>query len=508
MPITWQVILRSSAGAVVATFDQWPEWTFTREVNAAGGYGFHINGDDPRVALFTDDCQLEFWTQDPENGIPWRKEFEAFHSDYNYYTDASGARHFESMGKGYNDLLDRTINESKAGSAGSAKSGAAETVIKAYVNEQAGPGAGARARSGLVIQADAASGNAIDLQRSYRNLLEVCRDVSAIGGGDFEIVGMAILNGGFEVLGAGGGDVFAEWMEVVTPGSASPVDETVDVYSGQHAVKLENNGVNPCYVWQFIPALPGAVLDLTLATHGDGAVSSEYMVYDATNAAFIVPLTTTGVVGTTYIRKTFQFAVPAGCYSAWLGLMCPSVPGTAWFDDVTLRPTLATGQMFIFRWHAGQLGADRRGNVVFSEGYGNMAEPRLEVRRSHVRNAALVAAYGEAAARYTVWRTDAASIALSPWGRREVLVDAREVDDGNATAAADKGDAALAENRATVGFSFKPLQSPGSLYGKNYFLGDLVTARYQGVDYDRKIQSVTISNGRMGQTVDVQTVAI
>jgi len=363
MPITWQVVLRDALmGKVVATFDQRLEWTLTREINAAGSFGFHINGDDARVALFDLDSQVEFWVTDPENGIAWRKEAEFFHSDYDYYTDASGARHFVSMGKGYVDLLNRTINQGKAGSAGSAKAGQAETVIKAYVDEQAGPGAGARARSGLTIQIDTMSGNAINIQRSYRNLLEICHDVAAIGGGDFDVVG----------------------------------------------------------------------------THASQA-------------------------------------------------------GPATFD---------------FRWYLGQRGDDRRLTVIFSEGYGNMAEPRLEVRRSQVRNWAFVAGQGEGAARETVLRQDALSIGLSPWGQREVFVDAREVEAGNTAALNDKGDTTLAENLATVAFSFKPVQSPGCLWGRDYFLGDLVTARYQNTDYERKIQSATISHGRMGQSIEVQTVAI
>lgn len=362
MPPTWQVVLRDQSGKVVATFDQWLEFAIERVVNDMGSYGLHLDGDDARVALFNDDGQLEFWWTDPENSIAWRKEFEAFHEDFDRYTDAGGTRHFISMGRGYNCLLDRTVNDSKAGSAGSSKSGPAETVIKAYVNEQAGPGAGARARYGLAIDPDLATGNVISLQRSYRNLLEVCQDVARIGGGDFQIVG----------------------------------------------------------------------------THASQA-------------------------------------------------------GPASFQ---------------FRWYLGQLGTDRRGSIIFSEGFGNMQEPRLQVRRSHVRNAALVAAYGEGVARYTTWRTDPVSIALSPWARREVLVDAREVTDGRTDAVDDKGDTALAENRMTVGFDFRVVQSPGCLYGRDYFLGDLVTARYMGVDYDRKVQRVSIQSGRNGVSVAVQTVAV
>lgn len=362
MPPTWQVVLRDQSGKVVATFDQWLEFAIERVVNDMGSYGLHLDGDDSRVALFNDDSQLEFWWTDPENSIAWRKEFEAFHEDYDRWTDAAGTRHFLSMGRGYNCLLDRTVNNSKASTLGAAKDGAAEAVLKEYVEEQVGPLAGARNRFGFSVAMDAGTGGPVDIQRAYRNLLTICQDIAAIGGGDFQIVG----------------------------------------------------------------------------THASQA-------------------------------------------------------GPASFE---------------LRWYLGQLGTDRRASVIFSEGFGNMQEPRLQVRRSHVRNAALVAAYGEGVARYTIWRTDAASIALTPWGRREVLVDAREVTDGNVAAVADKGDTALAENVQTVSFDFVAVQSPGCLYGRDYFLGDLVTARYMGVDYDRKVQRVSIQSGRNGVSVAVQTVAV
>lgn len=362
MPPTWQVILRDRDGNQTALFDQWLEFTFTRAVNDVGSFGLHLDGDDERIWMLYEDAQVEFWYADIANGIAWYKEAEYFIADRDWYSTADGTHHFVAMGRSYADLLARTINQSKAGSAGSSKSGPAETVIKAYVNEQAGPGAGARARYGLAIDPDLATGNVISLQRSYRNLLEVCQDVARIGGGDFDIVG--------------------------------------------------------------------------------------------TNAP------------------------------------------------------IALGERFRFRWYLGQRGTDRTTTVIFSEGFGNMAEPRLEERRSHVKNAALVGAYGEGAGRYTTWRTDAGSIAASPWGRREVFVDAREVNDGNTDAVDDKGDAALAENVETLRFSFIPVQTPGCLYGKAYFLGDLVTARYNDADYLRKVQSVTVTCNRQGHRIDVQTVEV
>lgn len=361
MASTWELRLRNQSGAYVAALDRWLEWTVTHKVNAPTAYGLHLDGTDSRCALFAYDAQLEFWRVDADNGIAWYREAEAFHVNPHWYRDGSGRLNFASTGKGYVDLLARTIVTAKAGTAGANKTGQGETVIKAFVNEQAGPGAGARARSGLTMQADAAGGNAISLQRSHRNLLEVCQDVAAIGGGDFDIVG--------------------------------------------------------------------------------------------THAA-------------------------------------PNGPAT-----------------FQFRFYAGQRGTDRTATVIFSEALGNMGEASLDVKRAQVLNYAVVGGQGEGAAREEEIRSDPGDIALSPWGQREVFVDAREVTAGNAAALQDKGDAALAENRQTIDLTFRVLQTPGSLYGKAYFLGDLVTAKYNGVSYTRKIQTVTITNNRSGMSIDVGTVS-
>lgn len=352
---TWELRLKSAAGATVAIFDRWLEFTCTRTVNAPATYALHLDGADSRVALFALDGQLEAWRSDAANGIAWYKELEAFHVNRKRWHDAGGASHFLSSGKGYQDLLERTIVYATSGSAESAKSDKAETVIKAYIDEQAGPGAGARARSGLAIQADGATGNTISLQRSYRNLLAVCQDIAAVGGGDFDVIGT----------------------------------------------------------------------------------------------------------------------------------------GAAAFE---------------FRWYLGQRGTDRTATVVFALERGNMAEPVLEEKRAQVINAALVGGQGEGASRDLDWREDAVSIALSTWNRRERFVDAREVPQGDATALENKGDAVLAESAATESLSFRVLQTPGCLYGRDYFLGDLVTARYADTSFAKKVQSVEMTVNPNGETIDVHLI--
>jgi len=341
MPPVWQIRVKNPAGTTVAILDRWTRLRVTPTVNAPGGYELRLVDPAGDIGdLFALDGQLEFWRRHAEHGIDWRKEFEALHLDEDRWTDSDGVRRYLSRGYGYATLLGRRIIAAAAGSAEGEKSGPAETVTKEYVEEQAGPTAGARALAGLTVEADAGGGNAIALARSYKNLLSVCQEIAEIGGGDFSFVG-----------------------------------------SG--------------------PA-------------------------------------------------TFQF-----------------------------------------RWHAGQLGTDRRAEVRFALSYGNMGEPQLTARHASEANAVLVAGQGEGAERVTTWRTDATLIAASPWGRREEFVDARDASVTSILEA--RGDARLEERRPVRGLTFKVLQTPGTVYGRDYFLGDLVRGEYAGVVADQKIEGLVFT---------------
>lgn len=188
MTTVWELRLYDPAGARVATFDTWPELQVDVGVNQPAVYALRLDGNDPRVALFEPDGILEGWWSDADLGILWQREFTAFTIDKRRWTDAEGARHFLSSGIGLDDILARTIIDVAAGSAASRKNDPGETVLKEWVNEHAGPGAGARARTGLSIEADAASGATWAGQRSNRNLLAVCQQVAESAGLQFGIV--------------------------------------------------------------------------------------------------------------------------------------------------------------------------------------------------------------------------------------------------------------------------------------------------------------------------------
>ena len=151
MPLTWKLRLFDHDGALLAELDTWKDFTLTRTVNAPDVYGLQLQGDDPVCQLFELDGILEPWWRWPERGIAWQRETSLWTIGTKRWTDANRARHFISSGKGLEDLLGRVIIDTYAGSVDSDKSGLGEAVIKEYVDEQIGPGAGARARTGVTI---------------------------------------------------------------------------------------------------------------------------------------------------------------------------------------------------------------------------------------------------------------------------------------------------------------------------------------------------------------------
>lgn len=201
MPKTWQVWIRNQDGARTAnyTFEQQGGMGFdyTRRVNSPGAYGLRflqkatetIADFQKRVIdHFVLDAQVEFSWHWPEQDIDWHTDGTFFHRSWVTRYNTAGALTFETGGRGYLDLLNRAIIDEFAGSTGAIKEGPAETVMKAFVNEQLGPGAGARAMPGLTIEADGGRGNIVRETHPHRKVLPIIQEIAQIGGGDFDVV--------------------------------------------------------------------------------------------------------------------------------------------------------------------------------------------------------------------------------------------------------------------------------------------------------------------------------
>jgi hypothetical protein len=84
--------------------------------------------------------------------------------------------------------------------------------------------------------------------------------------------------------------------------------------------------------------IPGQRYILRFWTRGDGTNAGRYLIWDATNADYIVTHTSTGVTGTTYTLVEREFVTPAGCVSVTIRFSCPATnTGIAYFDFASLQ---------------------------------------------------------------------------------------------------------------------------------------------------------------------------
>lgn len=194
MTAQYQLRLYNTFGSQVAVFDDWNSVYYYPRVNDFGYHTISLDGRDPRTALFTFDSMIEVWRRDLSAGIPWYADYSGFHrTTQNQITD-KGDWLFTSYGRGYEDLLHRRAVLWPAGSAGDTKSGPLDDVIKAYVNENAGPAALAasgRARDGVVL--GLSIGTAIGVapmwsgSQAFKNLLGVIQDMVKAERLDFSV---------------------------------------------------------------------------------------------------------------------------------------------------------------------------------------------------------------------------------------------------------------------------------------------------------------------------------
>jgi hypothetical protein len=159
------------------------------------------------------------------------------------------------------------------------------------------------------------------------------------------------------------------------------------------------------------------------------------------------------------------------------------------------------GQSFEFRTHYPRIGSDRSGAgtapaTVFALDRANMLSPYATRSRTEEVNVVIVLGQGEETNREFVVREDTAARLISPWNTVEKTHDARNTDTVAGLQAV--GDAQLKEQAATRHISFQVIESEATLYGRDFFLGDLILANFSGLTETKKIVGIenTISNGR------------
>lgn len=191
-----QVRLYNTSGALQAVFDDWRTLELQRRVGTYDLLTFGIDGADSRIPLFTLDSIIEVWRKLSYTGAQWYREATLFHRTPSRQITERGTRIYTSYSRGLNDLLRRREIAYPASTTFTLKGGVAETVMKQYVEENAGPSALASltraangAFTGFTVEPSAGRGAQWAGQRSYQNLLDVLQEISgALTSVDFDVV--------------------------------------------------------------------------------------------------------------------------------------------------------------------------------------------------------------------------------------------------------------------------------------------------------------------------------
>lgn len=193
MPADYGVYIRNSSGLLVAQVDDYHDLTLTLRFNDVGGWRMTLptqslaaqalafggglvvirNGES---ILSGDVRSLDrSWTADGDTLIADGPDDMTLLADEVASPDPSlsgpdGSDHYATQ-------------------VADARSGAAETVIKAYVDANIGPSAvPTRQRPGLVIETDTGSGNAVVGRARFQPLLELVQELATAGGLGFRLL--------------------------------------------------------------------------------------------------------------------------------------------------------------------------------------------------------------------------------------------------------------------------------------------------------------------------------
>jgi len=133
-------------------------------------------------------------------------------------------------------------------------------------------------------------------------------------------------------------------------------------------------------------------------------------------------------------------------------------------------------------------GDDRSATVTFALERANLVSVDLDERRINEPTKMIVGGQGDGTSRTVNVRT---SSEYDEINHTEMFIDARDVS--TSTGLDAKGDAKLVETAYKPRFTFRASQSPGCYYGRDYFLGDLVYARYEDTGFTQRIVGVTVA---------------
>ena len=139
-----------------------------------------------------------------------------------------------------------------------------------------------------------------------------------------------LANPGFETPGAMPPN-WANWTDNIGDGAIA--NEVVIVHEGVDAARLTSGPLSDTYTFGAVVVVPGQRRRFRFWSQGDGVNAGRYIIWDATNGANIVGMTSTGITAAAWGMVAVEYTVPAGCVLVHEFLACPNVNGgIAYFD--------------------------------------------------------------------------------------------------------------------------------------------------------------------------------
>lgn len=168
--------------------------------------------------------------------------------------------------------------------------------------------------------------------------------------------------------------------------------------------------------------------------------------------------------------------------------------GTAVYFDVVRK---AGDSLFTFSTYAGQRGVDHGSTsgkrVILSVRSGTLSEVKWRFATRGERNYIYVGGKEQEANRVIVEVEDADRQNISPFGRREKFVDAKNTAAASLTA---EGEAALRKYRPLETFATQIRDTQAVRFGREYGYGSIVVADLTRRSLDVRIDAIEISIGR------------
>ena len=161
--------------------------------------------------------------------------------------------------------------------------------------------------------------------------------------------------------------------------------------------------------------------------------------------------------------------------------------GTPIFFDIVQSDSL-----FEFRVYTNQRGIDRSASLIISPERGSLGgDVESATDWSNTATVVLAGGQGQDSARSIGSASNATAAARSPFGRREVFVDATQVTTSGALATEAYQE--LQARRAKRTLSGDLISVPGAVYGIDWGFGDKLTAEFENERYTATVDAVAVT---------------